>query len=92
MRPIVGGVADLTTDRVLVAHMRGALASQPSDLALQSGLAHQPAVAGRDRLGHGELVGLATFLFQSADGPIARERRLDEPRLALVVLPHRGVH
>ncbi len=77
---------------MLIVHLRGALASQPGDLALQPGLAHQAAVAGRDRLGHGELVGLPTFLFQAADGPIAGQRRLDEPRLTLVVLPHRGVH
>ena len=92
MRLIVSGVADLSTTRVLIVHMRGTLAPQPGDLALQPGLAHQAAVARRDRLGHGELVGLTAFFLQAADGPVAGQRRLDEPCLALVVLPHRRVH
>ena len=92
MRLIVRGIADLPPDRVLVVDMRRALALQPRDLALQPGLAHQAAVARRDRLGHGELIGLTAFILQAADGAVAGQRRLDEPRLALVVLPHRRVH
>ena len=92
MRLIVPCVADLPPDRVLVVDMRGALALQPGDLALQPRLSHQPAVARCDRLGHGELVGLAAGILEAADGAVAGQRRLDEPRLALVVLPHRRVH
>ena len=92
MRLVVPCVADLPPDGVLVVDMRRALALQPGDLALQPGLAHQAAVTRRDRLGHGELIGLAAGILEAADGAVAGQRRLDEPRLALVVLPHRRVH
>ena len=92
MRLVVPCIADLPPDGVLVVDMRRALALQPGDLALQPRLPHQPAVTRCDRLGHGELVGLAAGILDAADGAVARQRRLDEPRLALVVLPHRRVH
>ena len=56
---VVARGVDAAADVVLVVDMGGALPLQAGDLVLEAGLLHQPAVAGGDRLGHGELVGLA---------------------------------
>ena len=83
------GIAKLAADGVLVIDVGGAEPFEPSDLGLQSRLLHQARVAGRDRLGHRELVRLALAeVFEAPDADIARERRGDEAGLALVVLPH----
>ena len=58
---------DLPADGVLVVDVRGALALQARDLALQPRLLHQPSVTRGDRLGHGELVGLAAGILDAAD-------------------------
>ena len=92
MRLVIPHMCDLAPDGMPIIVVRRALALQPGDLALQPRLPHQPAVARCDRLGHGELVGLAAGILNSADGAVARQCRLDEPRLAFVVLPHRGIH
>ena len=77
---------------ILVVLMCGAQPFEPSDIGFKTRLLHQARVAGRDGLGHGELVRLALAeVFEPADAGIARERRGDEAGLALVVLPHRGV-
>src|SRR5665213_4167702 len=89
---IIRCVANLPPYGVLVVYMRRALALQPGDLAFEPRLLHQPAVTGRDGLGHGELIGLAAHILQSAYRAVAGERRFDESWLALVILPHRGVH
>jgi len=90
--PIVPRGMDAPADVVLVVDMSGALAFQSGDLVLQSCLLHQAAITGGDRLGHGELVGLAADILNATDAAVAGERRGDEPGLALVVLPHRRVH
>ena len=87
------GACDLAPDGELVVEMRGAQPVEPGDLAFQPGLLHQPGVAGRDGLGERELARLVAGVFEAAQRSVAaRERSFDEPRLALVGLPHRRVH
>ena len=55
---MVSSAARMCRDPKLVVLVSGAQAPQPRHLGLQPGLLHQPGVAGGERLGHGELVGL----------------------------------
>ena len=71
MRLVIPRVTDLAPYGVLVIDMRRALALQPGDLALQPRFPHQPAVTRRNRLGHGELIGLAAGILDAADGAVA---------------------
>ena len=70
------GIANLAADGMLVIDMGGAEPFETSDLGLKPGLLHQARVAGRDRLGHRELVRLALAeIFEAPHADIARERR-----------------
>jgi hypothetical protein len=72
--------------------MRRAKTIKPSDISFETRLLHQSLVTGGDGLGHGEMVGgTFTDILQSPDRCIPGKRRGNEPGLAFVVLPHRGV-
>ena len=72
--------------------MRRTLAVETGDLTFQPRLLQQPRVTRCDGLGEGELVGGVADVVDGADRAITRQRCGDEPGLALVVLPHGGVH
>src|SRR5258708_15742859 len=86
------GVANLPPDRMLIVDMRRVQAFEARDLGLKPRLLHEAWIAGCDRLGHGELVGLAsTQVLEAPHARIARQRGGDETGLALIVLPHGGI-
>ena len=89
---LVCGIGDPAPDIELVVEMCGALPLEACDLGFQSGFLHQARVPGCDRLGQRELVGGLADVVDRADAAVAGERGRDEACLALVVLPHRGVH
>jgi len=90
--PVVAGVPDLPPDAELVVEVCCALALQPRDLGFEAGFLNEPRITRGNGLGERELVGLMVRVFERADAAVAREGRGDEPSLALVGLPHRGVH
>ena len=67
--------------------MAVAQALEPGDLGGDPGLAHEPFVAGGDRLGEGELVRLRACVLDAADGAVAGHGGVDEARLAFEDLP-----
>ena len=89
---VVDGILDLAADVELVVEVGVALTLQARDFAFQPGLLHEPCIARCDGLGQRELVGGLADVVDGADAAVAGECRGDEAGLALVVLPHRGVH
>jgi len=86
------GITHLPADSMLVVLVGSAQPPEPRDVSFQSGLLHQPLIAGSDRPGHGELVGNAfADMLQAANRGVAGEGGGDESRLALIALPHGGV-
>ncbi len=74
---------------MLVVDVRSAQAFKARDVGLEPRFQHQPLVARRDRLRHGELVRLGLpHVFETTDGGVSRKGGRDEAGLALVVLPH----
>src|SRR5271157_6504373 len=67
------------------------LALEAGDLGLEARLLDQALVAGRDRLGETELIGLRSDVFDPPDRRIAGHGNVDEARLALERLPAGGV-
>ena len=55
---VLGRIADLSADGVLIIDMGGVQPSKPGNLRFKSRLLHQAWIAGRNGFGHGELVGL----------------------------------
>ena len=76
----------------LAVVMRHEQARQARHVALEARLLHQARIARRDGLGHRELVGGVADVLQAPHGAVARQGRRHEALLALVRLPHRGVH
>jgi hypothetical protein len=71
------------------------LSRRRSSRAISEGdprLAHEPFVAGGDRLGEGELVRLRACVLDPADGAVARHCRVDEAGFPLEDLPAGRVH
>ena len=83
--------ADLAPDGELVVEMAVAQALEPGDFRGDAGLAHEPFVAGGDRFGEGELVGLRSGVLDPADGAVAGHSRVDEAGFAFENLPAGGV-
>ena len=67
------------------------LAVEAGDLGLEARLLDEALVAGCDRLGETELIGLRSDVFDPPDRRIARHRHIDKARLALERLPAGGV-
>ena len=84
-------VGDLAPDSELVVKMAVAQALEPGDLRGDAGLAHEPLVAGGDRLGESELVGQRSGVLDPADGAVARHGRVDEAGFPFEDLPASGV-
>ena len=78
---------DLAADRDLLVEMIVPLALEAGDLGLEARLLDQALVAGCDRLGETELIGLRSDVFDPPDRRIARHGHVDEARLALERLP-----
>ncbi|ANP91639.1 hypothetical protein BA011_36725 (plasmid) [Rhizobium leguminosarum] len=81
----------LSANREEVVVVRG---PQPfeGNIGFKPGLLHQPLVTARNGFRHRELVGRTlTEIFEPADRRVAGERRCNEARLALIVLPHRRI-
>ena len=83
--------ADPAPDGELVVEMAVAQPLEAGDFRGDAGLAHEPFVAGRDRLGEGELVRLRSRVLDPADGAVARHGRVDEAGFPFEDLPAGGV-
>ena len=80
-------IPDLATDRVEIVLMRCTKAFEAGDVGFEPCFFHQAFVTGRDRLGHGELVGLAfTEVLKPPNRGITGEGGSDKAGLALIVL------
>ena len=83
--------ADPAPDGELVVEMAVPQPLEAGDFGGDAGLAHEPFVAGGDRLGEGELVRLRSRVLDPADGAVARHGRVDEAGFPFEDLPSRGV-
>src|SRR5271157_792329 len=88
---VVAQAVDLAADRDLLVEMIVPLALEAGDLGLEARFLHEALVAGCDRLGETELIGLRSDIFDPPDRGIARHGHVDEARLALERLPAGGV-
>src|SRR5208337_4161889 len=88
---VAAEAVDLAADRDLLVEMIVSLALEAGDLGLEARLLDQALVAGCDRLGETELIGLRSDVFDPPDRRIARHGHVDEARLALERLPAGGV-
>ena len=88
---VAAEAVDLAADRDLLVEMIVPLALEAGDLGLEARLLDQALVAGCDRLGETELIGLRSDVFDPPDRRIAGHGHVDEARLALERLPAGGV-
>src|SRR5208337_4456398 len=88
---VAAEAVDLAADCNLLVEMIVPLALEAGDLGLEARLLDQALVAGCDRLGETELIGLRSDVFDPPDRRIARHRHVNEARLALERLPAGGV-
>ena len=88
---VAAEAVDLAADRDLLVEMIVPLALEAGDLGLEARLLDQALVAGCDRLGETELIGLRSDVFDPPDRRIARHGHVDEARFALERLPAGGV-